>query len=78
MPRYTVDVKAFVSFDVDAPTEADARIAADAFVENCLTASHATVEGYNSGLPEDTVGRIVPSEISPSVDGETDVEETDE
>lgn len=72
MPKYSVDVKAFIAFEVEAENEDDARAVADAFVENCLVAEHATVEGYNEGL-DDPIGAVVPSEIVPSVDGETDV-----
>lgn len=74
MPKFSVDVKALIAFEVYAANENDARIAADAFVENCLAATPDTVEGYNKGLPEDTVGEIVPAEIAPSVDGDSDVE----
>lgn len=73
MPRYTVDVKAFISLDVIADNERDAQEVADAFVENCLTADHETVRGYNDGL-DNPIGVVVPAIIEPAVDGESDVD----
>lgn len=78
MARYVVDVKTFFSFEVDADTPEAARIVADAFIENVMCATHATVEGYNSGVDRDAIGHVVPSEICPGIDGETEVSEADE
>lgn len=78
MRKYTVDVKAFVNVTVLANSKAEARRVADAFVENAMTISEQEVLGYNSGLPEDTVGTINPAEYGPCVDGTSEVELEDE
>ena len=76
MPRYSVDVKAFFSFEVDAADEQSARRAADEFVETALSATTDTVLGYNQA-GDDDMPQIVPSEIVAAIDGETEVEEVD-
>lgn len=73
MVRYAVDVKAFFSFEVDAETPEEARLVADCFIEHVMVAESATVEGYNSDL-DAPIGTVVPAEIIPSIDGESDVE----
>ena len=78
MPKFTVDVKAFISVTVLADTEADARTAADAFAEG-LSPTPDYIIGWNSGLPEDAVGRVDPDETGEwAVDGESDVEEEED
>lgn len=78
MPKFNVDVKAFINVTVEADDKRDARRVADAFVENAMFASEQLVAGYNEGLPKDAVGRIVPGEYGPSVDGTSEVERADE
>jgi hypothetical protein len=73
MARYEVDVKAFFSVTVRAATEEGARRAADAFIESIMTAPGAAIAGYNDALPSDAVGRIVPLDVSASVNGHSDV-----
>lgn len=75
MARYTVDVKAFYSITVEAENEDDARRVADTFVENVMCAESATCDGYNEGLPSDAVGKIIPGDYGPDIDGESEVED---
>lgn len=74
MPRFNVDVKAFVNLSVEAHDEESARIAADAFVEEGMVVTKAQIEGYNAEL-DDPVGKVVPDTYALSVDGYSDVEE---
>ena len=75
--KFNVDVKAFINITVEAPNEDAARKAADEFVEQGLYASEQQVRGYNEGNASPDIS-IVPAEYSPSVDGESDVEEADD
>ena len=75
MPQFDVDVKAFINITVRADSRDEARTVADTFVENCLSATPNTVRGYNLGLPEDTLGVVVPKVYELAVDGVSDVVE---
>lgn len=72
MARYLVDAKAFISLEVNAETPEEARLVAEAFIENAMMVFPATVQGYNAEL-DNPVGTVVPSEIAPMVDGLADV-----
>lgn len=72
MPRYTVDVKAFFSIEVEAPNAAQARCAADAAIEDLMVADENTLAGYNEG--RETGSHIVPQQIHPAIDGVSDVD----
>ena len=74
MPQYEVDVKAFINVTVRADSPEDARIVADAFVENGLWASPEGVRSYNEGT-DNPIGVVVPKEYEPAVDGDSVVEE---
>ena len=75
LKKFEVDVKAFISVTVEAESEEAARIAADAFAEG-LSPTSDYIIGWNSGLPEDAVGRIDPDQTGEwSVDGESEVDE---
>lgn len=71
MPRYQVDVKAFISVIVDAEDTAEARVRADRFVE-WLSPTIEQIDDYSADHePIDT-------DTGPfGVDGESSVEETD-
>lgn len=70
MPRYHVDVKAFISVIVDAEDAAEARVRADHFVE-WLSPTIEQIDDYSADHePIDT-------DTGPfGVDGESSVEET--
>ena len=74
MPRFTVDVKAFINLTVEAADWMEARSKANSFVETCLSPTQLEVEGYNSVLP-DGEARVIPYDYTMSVDGESEVEE---
>jgi hypothetical protein len=72
MPRYQVDVKAFIAVVVDADDAAGARERADHFVE-WLSPTIEQIGDYNADhAPIDTGTGMF------GVDGESDVEEIDE
>ncbi|SFJ48645.1 hypothetical protein SAMN03159338_1529 [Sphingomonas sp. NFR04] len=75
MPRYNVDVKAFISVAVEAPDEASARAAADLFVEN-LSPTGSYIRGYSDQLKEfGEAALVLDSTGTFDVDGESEVEE---
>jgi hypothetical protein len=75
MPKYSVDVKAFISVEVEAPDEATARAAADLFVENLSPTNHY-IAGYSGQLKEFGEPAIITENTASfDVDGESEVME---
>lgn len=68
MPKYKVDVKAFASVEIEASSAAEARRAADGFIE-ALSPVQAYIDGYNG----ETTNRIG-NEPYLEVDGSSEVE----
>ena len=79
MPKFSVDVKAFISVQVEAPDRAAARAAADLFVENLSPTTHY-IQGYSGQLKEfGELALILEETGSFDVDGESVVDgETDD
>ena len=74
MPKFTVDVKAFINVAIEAESEAAARAAADNFVE-AMSPGYQYIVGYNAGGETDAP-RIDPDQTGGfSVDGQSEVEE---
>lgn len=72
MPRYSVDVKAFISVVVDANDAAQARERANHFVE-WLSPTTTTIRDYNADH------QPIDADTGPfDIDGESCVEEIDE
>lgn len=82
MPKFTVDVKAFISVHVEAPDRQAARAAADLFVEN-LSPTTPYIQGYSDQLKEFGEAALILDETGgfdidgdSYVDGVTDEEAT--
>lgn len=71
MPKFDVDVKAFISITVEAENEDQAREIADNYVEASLSPAEDEVEAWNSVSEQS--GKIV-SAGDWGVDGDSDVE----
>lgn len=75
---YRVDVKAFFSVPVTAPNEAEARKAADAFIERIMGACGEAIAGYNEGNPDKTarIGNAccIGDSVQSCIEGESEVE----
>lgn len=72
MPKFNVDVKAFISVAIEADNEARARELADSFVES-LSPSSDFICGYNGQQSE---GTIDPDETGGfDIDGVSEVED---
>lgn len=53
MPRYTVDVKAFITVTVEAPDENEARDAADHYVQTSCSPSEHELEAWANIMQEE-------------------------
>jgi len=77
MPKYIVDVKAFISIEVEADSEDAARSAADDYVEICLSPNEDEVNAWNQVQEEDDDPPILSASVW-TVDGYSEVEEIDD
>lgn len=77
MPKYAVDVKAFISVQVVAPNEDAARKAAELFVDN-LTPSTEYIKGYAAQQTEFGEPAVIHEDTGCfDVDGDSEVDEID-
>lgn len=74
MSKYTVDVKALISIEVEADNEDAARSAADDYVETCLSPNEDEVNAWNQVQEEDDAPPILSASVW-TVDGYSEVEE---
>ncbi|WP_375292139.1 hypothetical protein [Sphingomonas melonis] len=75
--KFSVDVKAFISVQVEAPNEEAARKAADLFVENLSPTTHY-IQGYSGQLKEfGEPALILETTGGFDVDGTSEVEKAD-
>jgi hypothetical protein len=78
MPKFSVDVKAFFAFEVEAATSTAAQRVAEQFIEDVMSATPDTVAGYNHPQAPASEGLVVPSHISAGIDGDSAVELADD
>lgn len=71
MARFTLDAKAFLSFEIEAPNRREAREMVEAIIDS-LSPTEPYVDGFNTGLNEP--GLSVISAGSWDIDG-IDIEE---
>ena len=73
MPRYRVDVKAFISIEVTAPNVDAARSEADSLVYSC-DPTPGFIKGWNDSIKLDRPGVRIADTDGFSVDGTSEVE----
>ncbi|MGE8141781.1 hypothetical protein ACQKOE_07385 [Novosphingobium sp. NPDC080210] len=78
MPRYTVDVKAFITVTVEAPDENAARKAADHYVETSCSPSEDEVTAWEIIMKDEGEPAWPVSAGEFCVDGFSEVEEEEE
>lgn len=78
MPKYTVDVKAFINLTVEAPDADSARLAADRYVEESCSPSFLETRAWMDAVVADGEAAYVTDASGGfSVDSYSEVEEAD-
>lgn len=75
MPKYAVDIKAFINIEIEADNAADARAEAERLVESCEPDSNF-IDGWNS-VQRQNGGALILETGCFAIDGESEVDELD-
>lgn len=78
MPRYKVDVKAFINITVEAESKSEAARTANDYVQDGLTPDEFEFEGWNQSLKYNEETASIVSTTGFVVDGYPDVELADD